>query len=1236
MSKFARAYHLGKEIQKIYKDGVLKKLFFDWKKYIGEEINIEYARGYCSNRININGKVYQNLASKLYIGAGNTLLPMKTKALEPNGYANIKLPYALKPNTSYTIVIDVVQPSEEHAFQLRNAKMEYLTLTIPALTNKLIKGKNVATFTTSSNEISAILIKNAQTSTKDLIIKNTVIVIEGDLSGETIIEENIKYLEEGTFKPENMVIEGKTYQNLLTNKINYTFSGSEFYYDKTTLNNGARYTRNDKEITSGVNGSYITFKCHTVASLLKSSTTYTLAFNIESTFSDYKGITVSGENDCYFKNSKAEANKTRYFHDESFDLSTGYKKIMFETNSNITKYFGFGFPPMQSQSEGTFIKITNIILLEGDYTNIDLPTSINGIESVGEGEFVKSKNLYNKKFMNSTMTTNGEVVDSRGFTFTLNDECTFKINGTNTTGCTIMSENILDLLEDGKSYILSTNLLYFMATITYNDDTPQKWTSAFTVNKSVMNSIRLYNQWKDTDIVSYNNFVVKNQIEEGTTATDYEPFYEYYPVTIRNYNHKCETDGIVLPNGVKNSIDTIDGKKVHVQRVKKIVLDGSNASNFKQVNTMQVFRWEYFFDTKEFVSGLCDNLPIKNVQALSNENKGIRLSGISFKSIDIKFPNNTGFDINTFRTWLSENPVTVWYELETPIYTYLESGLYDDITIPTSNIKNEIYLENGKWYHKRNIGKVIFDGSSDENWFYENGTHTKRFITSDIKDAKYEKTRTPVCIEGYTFKTVVDADMLAFLSGVAARGNTLYIYNYAYTSVKDFRAYLAKNPLEVYYELAEPVISELYFTDITYKLNEPLRSLPNDTCDTIENGKLVQRVGKVVLDGSNDEKWIYHTSLSNDVVSLFYLGFHSVSSERLLGISDRLPCDTIVNRRLNISKGIECFYLGDGTSSLIQLQILNSKLNSLDKNGVLAYLQANHITIYYPLATPIETEITPDKMLINGEVITDTADIKLPNGTKDIIEEGYYIKRVGKVTYNGQEDWKTAQANTNVLVFYLNNTNFKELSSLICDTYTVGATSKDKTITCGNAWRPQIRDGSCSTVEEFKQLLAKNPITVWYELATPVKIPLFVIKEGLTTIKSMNNITPQIELDCLVRDKFQNMCPNTWVNGDISVDSGVEYSSSSSRVKLKDYIAVQPNTTYYCDTFSETVYSGAGKIGARYYKKDKTYISGGGIGIAKTSYRKFTTPNDCYYIKFIVETLDINYKMYLRPVKEMN
>ena len=293
------------------------------------------------------------------------------------------------------------------------------------------------------------------------------------------------------------------------------------------------------------------------------------------------------------------------------------------------------------------------------------------------------------------------------------------------------------------------------------------------------------------------------------------------------------------------------------------------------------------------------------------------------------------------------------------------------------------------------------------------------------------------------------------------------------------------------------------------------------------------------------------------------------------------------------------------------------------------WLGNNEVIVYYPLATPIETEITPDKILINGEPITDTVGIELPNGTKNIIENGYYIKRVGKVTYNGQEDWKLGTTSANIKVFYLINTDFKELSSMLCDSYKVQTTTLgDKSIYCGNSWRPQIRDDSCSTIDEFKQLLSENPVTVWYELAKPIKIPLFSIKEGLTTLKSTNNITPQIELDCLVRDGFQNMCDNVWERGDIDLNTGVN-KDSTDRIRLVNDIQVKSNTTYRIDITNLVL----GKnIGLRCYDISKTYISGGLIGDIKSSTYPFTTPEDCYYIRFIVETNDTNFKIYLKEV----
>ena len=582
------------------------------------------------------------------------------------------------------------------------------------------------------------------------------------------------------------------------------------------------------------------------------------------------------------------------------------------------------------------------------------------------------------------------------------------------------------------------------------------------------------------------------------------------------------------------------------------------------------------------------------------------------------------------KQYFNENPLWVFYELATPIYTHLESGLYDEITIPTSDIKNEIYSENGKWYHKRNIGKAIFDGSSDETWYYD--AIFKRFNSSDIKDCIYKKERVPVYIKGYAYSNTSgdNFDALAFLSG-ANKEDKLYIYNYAYTSVKDFRAYLAENPLEVYYELAEPIISELYFTDLTYKLNEPLRSLPNGVCDTIEEGKIVRRVGYVLF------KDISNYTLTNAISIYNRVG---IILDDAVKDSNRYP---IISDKFYSSHNNQYNSTGSAFSASSKIYVCLG-LNTVDE--YIDWFKNNPTKFLYPLATPIETEITPDMILINGEPITDTVGIELPDGTKDSIENDYYVKRVGKVIIDGKNGtYQRSGTSTSTLdVYVVRNLGIQIILKKMNTNYIYQCDSEidmSKYITVGK-WANDSTSGSVVfkvPTEEYlwsdiHNAFLENPITLYVELATPIKIPLFSIKEGLTILKSTNNITPQIELDCLVRDDFQNMCDNVWEIGDIVYETGVIDDTNSSRIRLINYIKVKSNTTYKIDITNLVL---GNVIALRCYDISKTYINSGSGAIGKISKAPlyFTTPEDCYYIRFIVETTDTNFKLYLNKTPHL-
>lgn len=473
---------------------------------------------------------------------------------------------------------------------------------------------------------------------------------------------------------------------------------------------------------------------------------------------------------------------------------------------------------------------------------------------------------------------------------------------------------------------------------------------------------------------------------------------------------------------------------------------------------------------------------------------------------------------------------------------------------------------------------------------------------------------------------------LSYIWSLKTESNFYYlVFNKPKTSKGTFRVYKKENP----YPLKLAVNEEINFINLPI----PLRSLPNGTCDTVEGNKLVQRVGKVVLDGS--ENWSI-SSINNNENGLLniYCSITDVVSKD--HSKQSFVCDKYIQQTTLISHtNTEGVLIN--IEKRLYLRLFTSKATTVAEAK--EYIKNNPFIVYYELETPIETEITPDMILINGEPITDTVGIELPNGTKDSIENDYYVKRVGKVIIDGKNGrYQRSGTSTSTLdvyvVRYLGiNITLKGLNT----NYIYQCDSKidmSKYITVGK-WLGDSTSGSVVfkvPTEEYLwsdifNAFLENPITLYVELATPVKIPLFSIKEGLTTLKSTNNITPQIELDCLVRDDFQNMCDNVWESGDIDYATGVISDKNSSRIRLINYIKVKPNAIYRIDIVNK---SRGESIGLRNYDISKNYINSesGDIGKISKAPLYFTTPEDCYYIRFIVETKDINFKIYLKEVIE--
>lgn len=151
------------------------------------------------------------------------------------------------------------------------------------------------------------------------------------------------------------------------------------------------------------------------------------------------------------------------------------------------------------------------------------------------------------------------------------------------------------------------------------------------------------------------------------------------------------------------------------------------------------------------------------------------------------------------------------------------------------------------------------------------------------------------------------------------------------------------------------------------------------------------------------------------------------------------------------------------------------------------------------------------------QILLDEPLMRLPNGVHDeITRDGKLIRRVGKIIFNGSENWKTA-INNNKSRFDLSlnsvktpsTWNDKTVPNMICSNLIVQSFNQiysngESGINYYHANSDRlivISLGNNCSLAEFKQWLSQNPTTVYYELSTPVitELPapcLRIFKDG--------------------------------------------------------------------------------------------------------------------------------------------
>ncbi len=205
-------------------------------------------------------------------------------------------------------------------------------------------------------------------------------------------------------------------------------------------------------------------------------------------------------------------------------------------------------------------------------------------------------------------------------------------------------------------------------------------------------------------------------------------------------------------------------------------------------------------------------------------------------------------------------------------------------------------------------------------------------------------------IKGGTFNSGNNSKIII---GLYATTTTAKINNVTYSNLRLTEGNTSK-PYEPYKEHRQLIT-----------LTNPLRGLPNGVRDTIdfERGMVVRNVGKVVFDGS--ESWSIATSDPNNHIYTKVLKCKA-------GHNQYLICDKCSNSRVSwplAPPNTVC------TSSSSDGQIgFNFLIGTYTIATWKAELQANPVTVYFPLAIPIEEPINVEqymKQFKDGHFLTE-------------------------------------------------------------------------------------------------------------------------------------------------------------------------------------------------------------------------------------------------------------------------
>ncbi len=411
------------------------------------------------------------------------------------------------------------------------------------------------------------------------------------------------------------------------------------------------------------------------------------------------------------KEAKQYRDEAKQYRDEAFSTTPdGYDSLVGQVNKNTVAINAIAEKAELNIKETAMGDNIHLIdsedgknvefALYGKATQNATPTPQNpvDIEVAGSDGSVKVKSV-GKNLLKNTETT--QTIN--GVKFTVNEDKSITVNGTNNSTSNSatfgLEKTIAFTPRIGEKYIISGGKSINNAKIqgyfrNINGDPKWRYAEEFIATTSDKINFCIYVAPDET----VNNITFYPMIR---LASDTDDTYEPYKETLSTIQTENGLAGIPVDNGGNYTdsngqqwicdeiVKYADGSGEYVQRVKKVVFDGSEDEKWTSSESVNGRYTILLSDSKPLSHSICSHAigVVSNDSVIGSGKCVINSSKVYYINTDIA-------TLDEFKTWLSSNSLIVYYEIAEPIRTPLTEEQLTEIEklstfYPVTNISND-------------------------------------------------------------------------------------------------------------------------------------------------------------------------------------------------------------------------------------------------------------------------------------------------------------------------------------------------------------------------------------------------------------------------------------------------------------------------------------------------------------------------------------------------------------------